>query len=330
VLGDPLRAPEPDPPLSPALIRELHADLIRQKRRTLFVSSPLLLLAGYVWLAAAGDPAHLGGLVFWAIIAFAAIGRVAYEWVKLRRADPMAHYQQEQANAAARRVELIEHAEREAATRPIVTMALTALIVLVTVVQFSSGPLINSIPAAALVKPAVRAGQWWRLLTASYMHGNLLHLVCNAGALMTLGRLVETYDRRMRVPLIYLASAIGGNVLSTLTSTRSAVGASGGVLGLAGYLLIVAGRQPGGAPAWIRQRMWAIIGPTALMGLAAYFFIDNAAHAGGTLTGAALGRFAIQTPRVSDARLKALDALGWVAAAVLLAGALFTVKRLLG
>lgn len=320
--------PTPDPPLSPGVIRELHADLVRQKRRTLLKSSPVLLLAVFGWIGAAMDPEHLGGLAFWAFIAVAAIGQVAYEWLKLRRADPMTLYEQEQREDAERRTQLEEHLLRVSAVRPVATVALTACIVLVTLLQFSSGPLVKSIGAAALVKPAVRAGEWWRLLTASYLHGNLVHIASNAGALMVIGRLVETYDHRMRVPLIYLAAVIGGSILSTLASVRPAVGASGGVLGLAGYMLVVAGKQPGGAPAWVRRDMWRILGSTALMGLAAYFFIDNAAHAGGAITGALLGRFAISKRGQSDAGARTLDGLGWIAAAVLLAGAVFTAARL--
>jgi membrane associated rhomboid family serine protease len=240
----------------------------------------------------------------------------------------MALYEREQAAAERRRTELTEHAIRSADVRPVVTIALTAGIVLVTIVEFGSGPLTKAVAAAALVKPAVLAGQWWRLLTASYMHGSLIHLVGNTTALLLLGRLIETYDRRMRIPLVYLAAAIGGNILSTLMSTRPALGASGGVLGLAGYLWIVAGRRPDGAPAWVRREMLSLLGSTAVMGLAAFTFIDNAAHLGGVATGAMLAAVMVPRGAESDPRGEGLEALGWIASAVLAAGALFTIMRL--
>ena len=57
--------------------------------------------------------------------------------------------------------------------------------------------------------------------------------------------------------------------------------------------------------------------------------IDNAAHAGGALTGALLGRFAVSKRGQSDGGARTLDGLGWIAAAVLLAGAVFTATRVL-
>ena len=62
------------------------------------------------------------------------------------------------------------------------------------------------------------------------------------------------------------------------------------------------------------------------MGLAAFYFIDNAAHLGGALAGAGLG-FATRGVRPEEAT-PALDAAGAVAAAILVLGALFTIVRL--
>src|SRR4029077_3256024 len=160
--------------------------------------------------------------------------------------------------------------------------------------------------------------QWWRLLTCSYLHGSVMHVVANAGGLMMIGRLIETYDRRMRVPLIYLVSVLGGSVLSTLTFPQSSVGASGGILGLAGYLVVNAGRPSSETREWIRRKMLSILGMTVLIGTAAYSFIDNAAHAGGGLSGAALA-LALGPGRPSDPA-DAADTLGAAAALVLAAG----------
>jgi rhomboid protease GluP len=195
-------------------------------------------------------------------------------------------------------------------------------------VEFRSGPLAKAITAAALVKPAVLGGEWWRLLTASYMHGSLPHLAGNAAALFVLGRLLETYDSRMRIPVVYLAAAIGGNIVSTLVSAKPALGASGGVFGLAGYLWVAAGRRPDGAPAWVRREMLSLLGSTALMGAAAFMFIDNGAHLGGVATGAMLAAVMVPRGAESDSRGEGLEAVGWIASAVLAAGALFTIMRL--
>lgn len=318
---------EPSPPLSPGVIQQLHRDLVRRKRRAFLLASPLLVLAGTAWAAAYEDPRQFGGLAFFAAVIAAMIGQVGYAWWTVSRADPMQIYEREQREESRRYAELIAHEALSAEVVPYATFALTGTIAAVTAVQFLITPTSKWLQAGALVKPAVRAGEWWRLLTASYLHGSVMHIVANAGVLLMLGRLIEIYNRRLRVPLVYLASVVGGGLLSTFTFPQPASGASGGILGLAGYLLVTAWRPNAGTPEWIRSKMLAILGMTALTGLAAFFFIDNAAHAGGAVTGVLLG-LALPPAQPSDP-FDGVDALGIGAAAILAGGAVFTVMRLL-
>jgi rhomboid protease GluP len=115
------------------------------------------------------------------------------------------------------------------ATQSIATPLLAGGIAVVTMIQFFIPGEDRSIQLAALVKDATRAGEWWRILTASYLHGNASHLVINIGGLLVLGKLVETYDRRLRVPLVYLAGVVGGSFGSVLLTPGSSVGASAGI-----------------------------------------------------------------------------------------------------
>lgn len=308
------------------VLRELHDDLVAQKRRAFLRASPLLLLAGFAAIGAFSDPAHLSGLMIFCAVTTTMIGQVGYEWVALRRLDPLEHYRREQRFDAQQRAHQIAYFERMAAIRPYVSISLVALIIGVSIVEFASGPLMQSVQAAGLVKPATRAGQWWRLLTASYLHGSLFHLLANTNALLILGRLVETYDRRLRVPLVYLAGAIGGCLLSTFAdSGRASIGASGGVIALAGYLLVVAGSSAGVTAAWIRKQMLSILASTAVLGVAAFMFIDNAGHLGGAVTGALVGWI---VKRIGGRYRWQLDGAGLAAGVVLAAGAVFTVLRL--
>jgi membrane associated rhomboid family serine protease len=323
------RAPlvfEPDRPVTPEVLRELRDDLVRRHRRAFLGASPLLLLALLGWLAAATNPRVFGGFGLLSLIVVLIVGQQGYQWWKLRRANPVVLYEREQRDAAQRREDLIAHQERSAEVLPIASIVLTSTIVVVTAVQFLFAPA-TWLAAGALVKPAVKAGEWWRLLTCTYLHGSLPHISSNAAALFAFARLIETYDRRMRVPLIYLVSAIAGSLLSTVLAAAPSVGASGGVLGLAGYLVAVGRRQGSPLPAWIRQQMLSTIGLTALLGAAAFFLIDNAGHAGGVLAGAALGATLPLGP--PSGRRDADDILGAIAAMILGAGALFTIARLL-
>jgi membrane associated rhomboid family serine protease len=318
---------EPEKPVSAPVLHQLRDDLLRRHRRAFLAASPLLIVAGIGWAAAIANPRAYGGFAMLSFMIVLLVGHQGYEWWKLRRANPVALYEREQREAAERREDLIAHEARSAEILPLASIALTGTVVVVTAVQFLFAPGAIWLEAGALVKPAVKAGEWWRLLTCTYLHGNLVHISSNAGGLFALARLIETYDRRMRVPLVYLMSAFSGSLLSTALLSAPSLGASGGVLGLAGYLVAVGRRQGSPLPPWIRRQLLSTVGLTALLGGVAFFLIDNAAHGGGALAGAALG-WALPLGQSSDRRDTA-DVLGAISALVLAAGALFTIARLL-
>jgi len=281
-----------------------------------------------------GVPAALAGLLvtelrllFWPGVTAAAwsIGRIA-RYTQIVRQDPVERWQRELRQNREQAQAAYDFQLRSAAVTPYVTGSLIGIIVLVTAVEFLTG-LRHAVPAAALVKPAVRSGAWWRLLTAAYLHGSGEHLVFNMIALFSLGRMIEIYDRRARVPLVFLVSAIGCSLASTALLPASSLGASGGIVGLGGYLLTTAGVREDGAPSWIRRQMGVLLVSLVITGLVGYRYIDNAGHAGGFVTGAAIGLLLRQPDGEPSA---SAELAGWVSMAILLAGAIFTVVRLAG
>jgi hypothetical protein len=215
--------------VSPAAARALHADALRLKRGELLFVIPAAILA----IAAAGA-VLLHPLRFWFLAAPAAavaLGAVqwGFKWYRLRNTDPVEHFRRENSDDGEQRAAAAEHQERVIATQSIATPLLAGGIAVVTMIQFFIPGEDRSIQLAALVKDATRAGEWWRILTASYLHGNASHLVINIGGLLVLGKLVETYDRRLRVPLVYLAGVVGGSFGSVLLTPGSSVGASAGI-----------------------------------------------------------------------------------------------------
>jgi len=86
----------------------------------------------------------------------------------------------------------------------------------------------------------VAEGDWWRLLTAAFMHYGPIHLALNMFALYFAGSLLERAIGRWRFLLLYLASGIAGSagalVLKPLAAT---VGASGAVFGVLGALFVL-------------------------------------------------------------------------------------------
>ena len=138
--------------------------------------------------------------------------------------------------------DLATHRKRAAAATPVLTLALMGALMSLALIQMYVG-LPESVQRAALVKSRVLAGEWWRPLTAALLHGSGVHLSSNLAVLAVLGELVETYVPRTGIALVFLTSAIGGSIASTLLSSTTSVGASGGILGLAGYLLVLSSSE---------------------------------------------------------------------------------------
>jgi rhomboid protease GluP len=85
--------------------------------------------------------------------------------------------------------------------------------------------------------PLIIEGEWWRLVTAIFLHGSFSHLAVNMLTLWFLGRQIEQIGR-VRYLIIYFLSGISGSVLSLLWDPAiAAVGASGAIFGLFGVLL---------------------------------------------------------------------------------------------
>ncbi len=89
--------------------------------------------------------------------------------------------------------------------------------------------------------PAVANGDWWRLITATFLHGSLLHLGFNMLALWILGTQVEIYLGSKKFLLLYFVSAIGGSLTSFYFSPPAtfSIGASGAIFGLMGAFIVI-------------------------------------------------------------------------------------------
>lgn len=187
---------------------------------------------------------------------------------------------------------------------------------------------------AGLVKPLVWNGEWWRILTAAALHGFFpLHLYFNSQALYGFGAMMEQLSNRAHLPIVFLLSVIGGGLFSLFFMPNiTSIGASGGIMGLIGYMAIFGYRRKRQLPSDFLRSMLVNIGFIAAFGAIAYQFIDNFAHFGGLVTGALYA--AVQVP--SDARAdprrtnmiaKILGVLSLVAFAVV---CVFTALKLTG
>ncbi len=137
-----------------------------------------------------------------------------------------------------------------------------------------------------LFGPAVADGEWWRIVSAGFLHAGLLHLAFNMYFLYFLGTLLEPEIGKLRFAAIYFVSLLGGSLGALLLSPDAVtVGASGAVFGLMGAA-ILAMRARGIDP------MQSGLGITLLLNLGITFLIPNISiggHLGGLAAGGLVG-----------------------------------------
>lgn len=140
----------------------------------------------------------------------------------------------------------------------------------------------------------VEAGQWWRAITAIFLHGSVLHIAMNGIGLWVAGNALEERFGRARMLFAFVLTGIGGNVLAAMVRARGVefnvpgVGASGAVLGLMGLLIGHAIRFRGRAARELKERFVPWVLYSLIMGFA-MSGVDNLAHLGGLGTGVLLG-----------------------------------------
>lgn len=136
--------------------------------------------------------------------------------------------------------------------------------------------------------PAILAGEWWRLITAGFLHGGLFHILMNSWALYGLAGQVEELYGSARFIVFYIVSTIFGFLASTFWSGSVSVGASAGIFGLIGVMIAFGMQHQTSMGTAVRSHytQWAVYG--LVMGLLPGFRVDNAAHLGGLAAGFAV------------------------------------------
>jgi membrane associated rhomboid family serine protease len=130
------------------------------------------------------------------------------------------------------------------ATEALVTKTLIAINVVVYLITVVQGFGINSpggevFARLALYGPAVDDGDWWRLITAAFLHANLIHIGFNMLALWWFGAPVEEYLGRARFVGLYIASGLAGSAGALYTNKGVTVGASGAIFGVLGAMAVI-------------------------------------------------------------------------------------------
>lgn len=137
----------------------------------------------------------------------------------------------------------------------------------------------------AKVNELINAGEFWRIFTAAFLHGNFFHIFLNMYALYNIGPVVEIKLGRLRYLLVYVFSALTSGVLSYLMTPNISVGASGAIFGVLGSLLVIALRSKEKVLNRAIMNIVFIIGLNLVIGIAARDVIDNYGHIGGLIGG---------------------------------------------
>lgn len=166
--------------------------------------------------------------------------------------------------------------------------------------------------------PAIFYGhEWYRLVTAMFLHGGLIHIGFNMMAFIEFGPALEELYGSARFLFLYTVTGAFGFVLSALLGHFS-VGASGALLGLIGAILAVTTRRGG---AYMRELRSRLIGSIVTLFALGFLMtgIDNAAHVGGLIAGFALGKLFVDREPINVGERRRAYALGWLAGIVMVA-----------
>jgi membrane associated rhomboid family serine protease len=158
------------------------------------------------------------------------------------------------------------------------------------------------------------AFSWYRLITAMYLHGGLLHIGLNMWAFMNIGPAVEHVYGSARYFFFYTVCGFSGALMSARFSTNPSVGASGAILGLVGLLIALTSRRGGAYMRDLRGRLISAVISIFAIGLfVSTLHTDNWAHFGGLAAGFLLGRVFSDRPPMNVRERNLGYALGWSA-----------------
>jgi membrane associated rhomboid family serine protease len=172
----------------------------------------------------------------------------------------------------------------------IVTKTLVAMNVLVFLVNLAQGASLGQnrgdwFVNGALYGPLVANGDWWRLITCTFLHAGIIHLGINMLVLWWIGAPMEAAIGRWRFLVLYVVSGLAGSAGALVVNpTEVTVGASGAIFGILGAALV------------FEQQRTYVLGGSALsiivLNLVFTFAVPNVSiggHVGGLIGGALCG-----------------------------------------
>jgi len=178
--------------------------------------------------------------------------------------------------------------------RPWMTWALAASFCAMFLLElyFGSGDASASLGRlGALNGRWVREGQVWELLASAFLHLNVIHLVMNTIALISLAPMIEVLLGPKRLLFAFVGSALLGGALAAIPTAQVMVGASGGIWGLMTLIAVLVLRRNPIVPASVAAAMRPRVGRALVLNGAISLIpgISLLGHLGGGIGGALLG-----------------------------------------
>ena len=173
--------------------------------------------------------------------------------------------------------------------KPIVTYTLIFINILVFMAMYLFGngseDSLTLLTFGANYRPLIlEFNQYYRLITSSFLHIGILHLLFNMYALYIIGAQIENFYGKFKYLIIYLGSAIFGSLLSICFHDGISAGASGAMFGLLGAMLYFGYHYR----LYLGNVLQSQIIPIIILNLFLGFItpgIDNACHVGGLISG---------------------------------------------
>ena len=164
---------------------------------------------------------------------------------------------------------------------PYVTCSIIFIDILIYLITILTG----TVTDYANYAPAIRTGEYYRLFTSMFLHGNLFHLGFNMYALYIIGSQLEGVMGKAKFLIIYLLSGLSGSLFSMIfIGDGISLGASGAIFGLMGALVYFGWHYRVYLGNVVKTQILPIIALNLLIGFAIPG-IDNFAHIGGLIGG---------------------------------------------
>ena len=165
------------------------------------------------------------------------------------------------------------------------TPYVTYILIFINILFYILSIISNSFYNSMVLNPSkILNGEYYRLLSCIFMHGGIIHLLCNMYCLYVIGPQVESFFGKFKYIIIYLLSGIIGSLMSLCITNSISLGASRAIFGLLGSILYFGYHYR----VYLSQALKSQIIPLIILNLFLGFIlsgVDNAAHIGGLIGG---------------------------------------------